>query len=262
MAHDNPADAGDTERTASPDDGTDTGTDTATAEQSATGQPTWSRAVIFGAAALAAMLIGATIGMAIGQNRSGDAPSEAPQASAIDIGFAQDMARHHLQAVTMADWAREHSDDPEIVQLAFDMASVQLEQVGRMKGWLMLWGQPEEPLGELMTWMSGLGGHDHGSGGGNVGTANLGDAPMPGMATTEELAKLRSLSGEELDVYFLQLMLRHHEGGVDMAQYAYDYASLQPVRTLARSMLVSQGVEMDIMRDMLAERGAEPLPFP
>lgn len=264
MAHDDPADAEDTvedtKGTEHTDDTETTRTTEEATERPAARQPTWSRVVILGAAALAALLIGATIGMAIGPDRSGDAPSEAPQASPVDIGFAQDMALHHLQAVTMADWAREHSDDPEIVQLAFDMASVQLEQVGRMKGWLMLWGQSEEPVGELMTWMSGLGGHNHGTGG-DVPEAS-GGALMPGMASNEELAKLRSLSGEEFDVYFLQLMLRHHEGGVDMAQYAYDFASLQPVRTLAKSMLMSQGAEMDLMRDMLAERGAEPLPFP
>ncbi|EIF00232.1 DUF305 domain-containing protein [Saccharomonospora glauca] len=221
--------------------------------------PTWSRVVIFGAAALAALLIGATIGLVIGQNRSGDdTPAASPRAGSVDVGFAQDMSRHHLQAVTMANWARDHSDDPAIKQLAFDIASVQLEQVGRMKGWLMLWGQPEEPLGEPMQWMSGGHGHGHGSN----ATATSDGGLMPGMASEEELAKLRSLSGEELDVYFLQLMLRHHQGGVDMAQYGYDHASEQAVRTLARSMLVSQGAEMDTMRGMLAERGAEPLPFP
>ncbi len=219
--------------------------------------PTWSRVVIFGAAALAALLIGATIGLVVGQSRAGEEPPASPQAGSVAVGFAQDMSRHHLQAVTMANWARDHSDDPAIKQLAFDIASVQLEQVGRMKGWLMLWGQPEEPLGEPMTWMSGPRGHAHGSGG-----AASDDGRMPGMASEEELAKLRSLSGEELDVYFLQLMLRHHQGGVDMAQYGYDHSSVRAVKTLANSMLVSQDAEMDTMRGMLAERGAQPLPFP
>ncbi|EID55357.1 hypothetical protein SacxiDRAFT_3151 [Saccharomonospora xinjiangensis XJ-54] len=220
--------------------------------------PTWSRAVIFGAAALAVLLVGATVGLLIGQSRTGDDEPPTPQAGSVAVGFSQDMSRHHLQAVTMANWAREHSADPEIVQLAFDIASVQQEQVGRMKGWLMLWGQPEEPLGEPMTWMAEPGGHGHGAG----GTAVSDDGRMPGMASEEELAELRSLKGEELDVYFLKLMLRHHQGGVDMAQYAYDHSTVQAVRTLAKSMLASQGAEMNTMRGMLAERGSEPLPFP
>ncbi|WP_197321617.1 DUF305 domain-containing protein [Saccharomonospora sp. NB11] len=236
-----------------PDAGTSTGTDA----PARTAPPTWSRVVIFSAAALAALLVGATIGLVIGQSR-GDDPSPVPQAGSVDVGFAQDMSTHHLQAVTMANWARDHSDDPAVRQLAFDIASVQLEQVGRMKGWLMMWGQPEEPLGEPMTWMSGPQGHHHGSG----GHTTTEDGRMPGMATEEELATMRSLSGRELDVQFLQLMLRHHQGGVDMAQYGHDHASMPAVRTLAKSMLVSQGAEMDTMRTMLEERGAQPLPFP
>ncbi|OQO92307.1 DUF305 domain-containing protein [Saccharomonospora piscinae] len=223
------------------------------------GTPTWSRAVIFGAAALAVLLLGATVGLLIGQHR-GEEPRSAPTFNAVDVGFAQDMSRHHLQAVTMANWARDHSEDPAIRQLAFDISSVQLEQVGRMKGWLMLWGKPEDQLGEPMEWMSGPEGHGHSGSGTPQSSAD--DVAMPGMATDEELARMRSLSGEELDVYFLQLMLRHHQGGTDMAQYGHDHASVSAVRTLANSMLVSQGAEMDLMRNMLAERGGQPLPFP
>ena len=83
---------------------------------------------------------------------------------------------------------------------------------------------------------------------------------MPGMATTEELEKLESLRGPEFDVYFLQLMLRHHEGGAGMAEYAAQHASLPAVRQLADNMLKSQGTESELMRAMLANRNAQPLP--
>lgn len=223
-------------------------------------RPMWSRVVIFVAATLVLLLVGATVGMLITVARD-DAPPPTPAAGSVEVGFAQDMSAHHLQAVTMANWARDHSDDPAVEQLAFDIASTQLEQVGRMKGWLMLWHQPEEPIGEYMTWMSGPGGHGHGHGSA-AQPAAAGDAPMPGMATNDELARLRSLSGQELDVYFLQLMLRHHQGGTEMAEYARDHTTVDAVRTLAISMLKSQGAEMDLMRQMLADRGATPLPFP
>ncbi|MFC4004881.1 DUF305 domain-containing protein [Prauserella oleivorans] len=222
-------------------------------------QSSWSRVVIFGAATLAVLLIGATIGMLIA--RTGDDERPAGQPGPVDIGFAQDMSVHHLQAVTMANWARDHSTDPAIVQLAFDIASTQTEQIGRMKGWLMLWGQPEEPIGEYMTWMSEPDGHGHGHGSGDSGRSE-GATTMPGMASQQELNRLRSLSGRELDVYFLQLMLRHHQGGTEMAEYGYDHASIGAVRTLARSILASQGPEMNTMRTLLRERGGEPLPFP
>ena len=44
----------------------------------------------------------------------------------------------------MANIARDRSTDPEVRQLAFDIASTQLEQVGRMKGWLMMWNEHEQ----------------------------------------------------------------------------------------------------------------------
>ncbi len=109
-----------------------------------------------------------------------------------------------------------------------------------------------------MTWMtepmSGHGGH----GGGDMKPSN--GAPMPGMATSAELAKLRSLTGKEMDVFFLQLMLRHHEGGTAMAQYGHDHTSIADVKSLTQSMLVSQGAEITLMKGMLQERGAAPLP--
>jgi uncharacterized protein (DUF305 family) len=219
-------------------------------------RPAWSRVVIYGAATLAVLLIGATVGLFLAQARDEDPPPP-PAAGSVAVGFAQDMSVHHLQAVTMANWARDHSTDPHVVQLAFDIASTQQEQVGRMKGWLMLWHQPEQPVGDsMMRWMPQHGAH------GDHGHRKDSDVPMPGMANDEEMAKLRSLSGKQLDIYFLQLMLRHHQGGTDMATYADRHATVPAVRTLAHSMLVSQGAEMDLMRQMLAERGAKPLPFP
>ncbi|KAA9162038.1 DUF305 domain-containing protein [Amycolatopsis acidicola] len=214
-----------------------------------------SRPVVIAASVIAVLLVGAVIGMFLTQRALNSGEQATPGAGSVEVGFAQDMSVHHLQAVTMANWARDHSTDPQVKQLAFDIQSTQLEQVGRMKGWLMLWGQPEQTTGAYMSWMSS-GGHDM-AGMSTSGTSA--DAPMPGMATNAELAKLRSLSGQELDVYFLQLMLRHHQGGTGMAQYAHDHTSVDAVKTLTQSILDSQGAEMVLMKQMLAARGAQPL---
>lgn len=227
-------------------------------EDGPSGRYDWSRTVIVGAAVLAILLVGATIGMLLTQSL-GEDEAATPGAGSVEVGFAQDMSVHHLQAVTMANWARDHSTDPAIRQLAFDIGSTQTEQVGRMKGWLMLWDQPEQATGEYMTWMSDDG--EHGHGGQDTGTAAAG-APMPGMATNEELATMRTLTGPALDVEFLQLMLRHHQGGTAMAQYAHDHSDSPVVRNLTRSILGSQGAEAQLIAQMLTARGAEPLPAP
>ncbi|MEV6828788.1 DUF305 domain-containing protein [Amycolatopsis sp. NPDC051102] len=222
-------------------------------------QPTWSRWVIIGGTLLAVLLIGATAGMFL-TRAIDDAPAATPAAGSVEVGFAQDMSTHHLQAVTMAGWARDHSTDPEIRQLAFDIERTQLEQVGRMKGWLMLWDQPEQAIGAPMQWMTEpMSGHD-GMSMAPVSVNPSGSALMPGMATDAELAKLRSLSGKQLDVFFLQLMLRHHQGGTAMAQYAASHSSLPALKALVNSIMTSQGAEMDQMKLMLSTRGAQPLP--
>lgn len=208
-----------------------------------------ARTLVVGAAVVAVLLLGAAVGLLIQLPNSDRNPTPGPDSVA--VGFCQDMAQHHLQAVQMSNIARDRSTDPKIRGLAFDIASTQLEQLGRMKGWLMLWSEPEQ-VSEHMKWMSGNPGH-------HAAPAKDGAAVMPGMATNEELGKLRSLSGKEFDVYFLQLMLRHHQGGAPMAEYAAQHAEQHVVKTLAENMLKSQSHENDLMKQWLAERDAAPL---
>ena len=205
-------------------------------------------------AVVAVLLLGAAVGLLI--KLPGADNSSTPARDSVDVGFAQDMSAHHLQGVTMANIAREKTADPAIRQLAFDIASTQLEQVGRMKGWLFLWGYPEQSVdGRHMWWMTS-GTHGHDAAGSDTGETGR----MPGMASSEEIIKLRSLTGVEFDVYFLQLMLRHHQGGAPMAEYAATHAGQSVVRTLADNMLKSQTSESTYMQELITERGAAPLP--
>ena len=108
----------------------------------------------------------------------------------------------------MASWERDHTTDPALKQLAFDIETTQLQQIGRMQGWLGLWGMASEaPGGKHMAWMADDA-HSHSM------TSTGGVDSMPGMATSDQLRSLRAASGDQMDVLFLQLMLRHHEGGV------------------------------------------------
>ncbi|WP_112262137.1 DUF305 domain-containing protein [Lentzea terrae] len=214
-----------------------------------------ARTLVISAAVLAVLLLGAAVGLLV--KLPGSSSSAVPASGSADIGFCQDMSQHHLQGIQMANIARDRSSDPEIRQLAFDIASTQLEQVGRMKGWLMMWNEHEQNVsGVYMAWMNDSGVHGHGA-----TTPEAGKPLMPGMAVTDELTKLRTMpAGRDFDVYFLQLMLRHHVGGAPMAEYAATRASQPFVRTLADNMLKSQGSETELMKDYLAKRGAAPLP--
>ncbi|MFC4856732.1 DUF305 domain-containing protein [Actinophytocola glycyrrhizae] len=220
-----------------------------------------SRTFILIAALVAVLLVGAAGGMLINSARSG-ADDAFPSAESVDVGFAHDMRVHHLQAVTMAGIERDKTADPVLRGFAFDVESTQLAQSSEMAGWLTVWGHPQLPEAgaPYMQWMSENGTHTHSNGEGGTTTGPV--QRMPGMATTEELNKLRTLTGKELDVFFLQLMLRHHVGGLEMAQYAADHAAKGYVRNLADKIVQSQESETNLMKSYLAERGAQPLPFP
>lgn len=183
--------------------------------------------------------------------------TENPTADSVDAGFARDMSTHHRQAVLMAGLARDLSADPEVALIAYDIETVQLSQVGQMQGWLSLWDLSQS-TGEPMSW---LGGHDHGAASGGI-VSPAGTALMPGMASAPELDRLRTAQAADFDVLFLQLMIRHHQGGTQMANYAAEHAEVDAVRTLARSMAETQTAEISTLADMLTVRGGTPLPAP
>lgn len=216
-------------------------------------RPRWLTITLAVSVLMAAALLGAASTLLlVASDRDGGA-----RPNAVDVGFAQDMTVHHQQGVAMATLARERSQDPGIRQLAFDIEHVQTEQMGRMRAWLGLWSQPISPAGEHMTWMTGAG-HDHG----RAVDGQAQQPVMPGMATSRELERLRSLSGPDFDNYFLQLMIRHHQGGAPMMRVAAERASVGEVRNLAARMLDSQTAEVELMKTMLTDRGAVPLPAP
>lgn len=169
----------------------------------------------------------------------------AAQPSAVDIGFCQDMAVHHEQAVEMALLATRKGG-PAVRSLATTIELSQARESGTMRGWLQLWGEPQLPTGAPMSWME----HAHH---GNSGA-------MAGMASRAEITELARKTAQALDVMFLQLMIRHHQGGVAMAQAAVDQASVPAVRRFAQQTILTQDEEISLMRAYLVKYQAEPLP--
>lgn len=211
----------------------------------------WVRPFVAVAAVVGLLLLGAAGGLLLGLPGS-----STPEPGPVDIGFSQDMSVHHLQAVEMASWERDHTTDPVLAQIATDIEKTQNNQVGQMQGWLALWDAPALPIGGYMAWMADVpGGHGHTEPG--TGVVSV----MPGMASSAELAALRAATGPSLDVLFLQLMLRHHQGGAEMLGHAAQHAAVPQVRSLAAQMLGSQAAETEYLRQLLVARGGTPLPL-
>lgn len=212
------------------------------------------RVLVAAVAGLAVLLAGAG-GFLLGGT------SPAPGDDSPEAGFARDMQVHHAQAVQMSFLVREKSQDPALRAIAYDIITTQQQQIGQMYGWLEQWGLSQASPAEPMAWMSQMNpasmpgmAHmpDHGDG--RHGTQLLADGRMPGMASPAELARLASVDAPTAETLFLQLMIRHHQAGIAMANAILTLSDRPEVIRLARSIRTAQRAEVEQMQQMLAKR--------
>ena len=161
----------------------------------------------------------------------------------VDNGFLQDMRIHHEQAITMAIVYRgiaaadREPLDTTLRTIALEIHMSQGVEVGRMVQLLRLFGAAEtNESGQVMAWM----GHA------------MPMEKMPGLASDEDLERLHASRGGEADRLFANLMIAHHEGGVEMARYAAERAANPEVRALARSMIKGQTGEINELESILS----------
>jgi uncharacterized protein (DUF305 family) len=191
------------------------------------------------AAAVVLLLVGFAAGLLTGR------PNYPDEASA-EAGFARDMSSHHAQAVEMAMIAYQRASLEQVRSLAGDIAVTQQGQIGIMQTWLTTWGLGPNSTQRPMAWMPD-------------GESTLDGNRMPGMATREEVGKLRSATGREVDILFCQYMHRHHLGGIHMVDGVLKVSSRPEVRALAEGMKTGQGHEVSVLEKLLADLGAKPL---
>lgn len=209
--------------------------------------------------AVALVLSGVLIGVLVSPN---DTQPTAPASESVDVGFTQDMSVHHNQAIEMSAMALDRSADPIVRTLAYDVLTSQQSQVGTMQGWLTLWNRPLLPAGPPMMWMTGgssAAGHSMDMSG-SADESGRDVMSMPGMASTIELQTLRRMNGEEFDGRYLQLLRRHHQGGIPMAEDGAANATVPAVVALAQSIASAQTAEVNQIDVLMAAHGVSPLP--
>lgn len=176
-------------------------------------------------ACVATGLLGLGLGMLV--NRSDE-----PSASAVDVGFLQDMRYHHEQAVGMSLMLLGKPADgssPTVRQVAREIVQSQAFEGGRMAEMLRSFGAPVANEGDTaMRWM-GM-------------AVPLGE--MPGMATPDQTAELSSAQGRAADLLFIRLMVVHHEGGLHMAEDARARATDERVKAFAEGIINGQSKEI------------------
>jgi uncharacterized protein (DUF305 family) len=141
-----------------------------------------------------------------------------------ELMFAQMMIPHHSQAVTMSELALANSTNPEVLALATAIRDAQGPEITQMQSWL-----------------------DQS----NYSGTHAGHMDMGGMLSDEELAKLAIAKGAAFDRLFLEGMIAHHEGAIQMAEMIKDSTNSE-VKKLFTNIVSSQSAEIEAMKALLA----------
>ena len=170
-------------------------------------------------------------GHGMNMGRSSSSSSMAGEGEAIDIAFAQLMIPHHQQAVAMADLALQHAKSADVQSLAAQIKSAQGPEIEQMKAWLDEWGAPMEM---------------------SEGEHEMGGMTMSGMMTDDAMDVLAESRGAGFDRMWLQMMIAHHQGAIQMAQDVLEESSNDEVTALAQAIVDGQAAEIDTMQQLLA----------
>ncbi len=164
-----------------------------------------------------------------------------------DVEFMTGMIPHHAQAVIMAGWAPTHGARKDVAILCERILVGQRDEILLMQNWLRDRGQPVPDAGSTRMKMT-MNGMEH-------------DMLMPGMLTDEEMAALDRARGPEFDRLFLEGMIKHHQGALDMVDVLFDSfggAQDEKMYKFASDVYADQQIEITRMKEMLADHGSSP----
>ena len=158
-------------------------------------------------------------------------PLSATTSNSADQMFLTMMIPHHEQAIEMADAILgKDGVDPRVTALAQQIKDAQDPEIETMKSWLTDWGMPYDDATS-----SGMGSMD----------------PADGMMPEEDMAALAAATGTEATRLFLEGMIDHHLGAVEMAQSVMGNGQNPALADLAEQIIDAQTAEIATMREIL-----------
>ena len=156
-----------------------------------------------------------------------------------DVNFLKGMVIHHKQALFMSRLAKKRTNNKTIIDLANRIDVSQEDEINFMESWL-------KSREEIMPKMP----HDH--------SAHM---EMAGMATPLQLKSLENSESTDFDRLFLQLMIAHHDGALEMVEELKKYpgSANDPLLSEFVSDLVNdQGVEIERMNTIAVNLSDDP----
>lgn len=155
-----------------------------------------------------------------------------------DIAFMQMMVPHHAQALEMSRLAATRAEDERVKSLARRIQAAQGPEIIAMGAWLA-----ERDI-DVPKASEDADSYDHGK---------HGHTAMAGMLTHEQMDELKASRGRRFDRLFLQGMIAHHQGAVDMAQTTARDGVDVVVAEITADVAVGQSAEIERMRDLLEQ---------
>lgn len=149
-----------------------------------------------------------------------------------DVEFMQGMIAHHAQAIYMSRMAADHGAHPRVLRLATKIDQSQVAEIRIMQQWLRSNGQVAP---DTSSWRT---------------------MKMAGMLTTEQMNALTAAKGAKFDRAFLEYMIQHHEGALQMVKdlFATPQAGQEvDVNVFANDVVAVQTAEIGAMRELLAK---------
>jgi uncharacterized protein (DUF305 family) len=201
----------------------------------------------------AVLLGGLTLGLALALTACGNEDEPAGSTSSqvsetehndADVAFATGMIQHHAQALSMVDLTIDRTLDPEVQQLADDIRAAQGPEIETMSDWLQDW---DEEVPETMRDHANAGHDMEGMGDSMEGM----DSDLPGMMSGEDFEALENASDADFQTMWLEMMIEHHEGAVEMARDQQESGQYEPAVDLAGDVVDTQTAEIEQMESLL-----------
>jgi uncharacterized protein (DUF305 family) len=161
-----------------------------------------------------------------------------------DVAFATDMIQHHAQALAMVDLTAGRPLDPEVRQLAEEIREAQGPEIETMSDWLQEW---DEEVPATIRDHSNAGHDMEGMG----DSMNGSDSDMPGMMSGDDFDELENAPDADFQTKWLEMMIEHHEGAVEMAQDEQADGQYRPAVDLAGNVVDTQTAEIEQMKTLL-----------
>jgi uncharacterized protein (DUF305 family) len=141
-----------------------------------------------------------------------------------DETFLAAMIEHHEGAVDMAEIALDRAEQEELRQMAQEIIDAQEAEIDQMQAWLDEWF---------------AGGHgDHG-------------VSHEEMGMDMDMDEFRE--ADPFDLAFIDEMIIHHEGAIDMARAILETTEREELRDMAEEIIEAQQAEIQQMRDWRTE---------